>query len=216
MDKIEMKKTPETAVKETRAFSFEMRAARDDAHGDSVYGTPVVFNSATNMGSYDEVIDSTALDNADLTDVRFLVNHDTSMIPLARSRNNNENSTMQLIKNEGGLDIRVSLDTENNTEARNLYSAISRGDVSGMSFMFTVNDALWENLDSDHPVRHIRSIGRIFEVSAVTFPAYEATSIQARSDSEKALESALAALESARTEERKKELRKHILKERLS
>ena len=119
------------------------------------------------------------------------------MVPLARSRNNNANSTMQLERVEGGLNIRANLDTENNETARSLYSAVSRGDISGMSFMFTVRNEEWTDLDSDYPVRHITAIDRVCQVSAVIFSAYEATSIEARADVQ-ALESARAALESER------------------
>jgi phage head maturation protease len=66
-----------------------------------------------------------------------------------------------------------------------------------MSFMFTIDRDSWDDIESDHPTRHIRSIVRVFEVSAVTFPAYAQTSIQARGVSD-ALESAKESLESAR------------------
>lgn len=180
-----------------RKFDFEVRAEHDEKRGDYIVGRPIVYNSKTDIGYFYEIIESGALDKTDLKDVRFLVNHNTYMIPLARSRNNNQNSTMQLMVDEKGMCIRVYLDTENNTDAKNLYSAIKRGDISGMSFMFTINDEEWEGLDSDHPIRHIREIGKVFEVSAVTFPAYEDTEISARD--KKALESAKDALESART-----------------
>ena len=65
-----------------------------------------------------------------------------------------------------------------------------------MSFMFTIDGYEWENLESDHPTRRITSIGRIFEISAVTFPAYNSTSIEARS--EEMLDSIKRELESAR------------------
>ncbi len=184
--------------KEIRAFNFEVRAEENEAHGHFLTGQPIVFGSRTNLGWYDEIIEPEALDAADMKDVRFLVNHNTDMIPLARSRNNNENSTMQLmlVPNDG-LHIRVDLDTENNAEAKSLYSAVERGDLDGMSFMFTVDEDSWDEPESEHPTRHVRSISRIFEVSAVTFPAYEATSITARGLSE-ALDSAKESLESAR------------------
>ena len=124
----------------TRAYNFELRAENNDTHGDHIVGRPIVYNSKTNLGCFDEIIESGALDKANLKDVRFLVNHNTSMIPLARSRNNNKNSTMQMEVVKEGMDIRVNLDTENNTEAKNLYSAIKRGDITGMSFMFTIDD----------------------------------------------------------------------------
>ena len=191
--------------KEIRSFDFEVRADQNEEHGHFLTGRPIVYGSKTDLGWYDEIIKDGALDGADLRDVRFLVNHNTDMIPLARSRNNNSNSTMQLsVVNGEGMDIRVDLDTENNAEASSLYSAVSRGDISGMSFMFRVDADSWDDIDSDHPTRTIESISKVYEVSAVTFPAYEATSIQARGLSE-ALESAKASLESERAEKRARE-----------
>jgi hypothetical protein len=133
------------------------------------------------------------------------------MIPLARSRNNNENSTMQLSVGDDGMAIRVDLDIENNADARSLYSAVNRGDISGMSFMFTVDKDSWDDVDTDHPTRHIRSISRVFEVSAVTFPAYSQTSIQARGLSD-ALDSARESLESERIKRMELKLAKEKLK----
>ena len=197
--------------KEIRAFDFEVRAVQDEQHGNIITGQPIVYDQRTDLGAWDEIIDKDALSETDLRDVRFLVNHNTDMIPLARSRNNNENSTMQLSVGEEGMEIRVDLDTENNADARSLYSAVERGDISGMSFMFTVDKDAWDELDSEHPTRHIRSIGKVFEVSAVTFPAYSQTSITARGLSD-ALESAKESLESARAEKRKIERRKQKIR----
>lgn len=185
--------------KEIRMFRFEIRAENDEQHGDFITGRPIVFNARTDLGMWDEIIDAGALDETDLKDVRLLVNHNIDMIPLARSRNNNENSTMQMIVVEDGMDIRANLDTENNADAKSLYSAISRGDLDGMSFMFSVDGEKWEDLKSDHPVRHITKVSKVWEVSAVTFPAYEQTSIEARGLAD-ALESGKAALENARRE----------------
>ena len=184
-------------IKETRSLEFEVRAEENEQHGTHIMGTPIVFNQVTDLGWIREVIEPGALDTTDLKDVRFLVGHDTTSIPLARSRNNNANSTMQLSVNENGMDIRVDLDTENNPRAKELYSAVKRGDISGMSFMFTVDKDSWDDLETEQPLRRIRSIGRVFEVSAVAFPAYEGTNIQAASEGD-ALESVKASLESAR------------------
>ncbi|MBR4210175.1 MAG: HK97 family phage prohead protease [Lachnospiraceae bacterium] len=181
---------------EKRSYSFEVRA-EDGDQGSTITGRPIVYGSRTNLGPFDEVIEHGALDQADLTDVRFLINHDISRIPLARSRRNNGKSTMQFSVDQQGLNLDwVRLDTENNSDARALYSAVKRGDITGMSFMFSVDDEEWENIESDHPTRHILKIGSVVEVSAVTFPAYESTEINARSG--EALESARSALESAR------------------
>lgn len=201
----------EKLKKEIRAFNFEVRAEENDEHGHFLSGRPIVFGQRTDIGWYDEVIERGALDTTDLKDVRFLVNHNTDMIPLARSRNNNENSTMQLSVDDDGMGIRVDLDTENNADARSLYSAVNRGDISGMSFMFTVDKDSWDDVNTDHPTRHIRSIQNVLEVSAVTFPAYSQTSIQARGLSD-ALDSAKESLDSERarlaeTERKKQKIR---------
>lgn len=188
---------PKTEKKplEQRAYLFEVRAEENE-QGNIITGRPIVYNSRTDMGWFDEIIEAGALDQADLTDVRFLVNHDISRIPLARSRRNNGNSTMQLTVDNLGMSIWVLLDTENNSEARSLYSAVQRGDISGMSFMFRIDDEEWSEMESDHPTRHIRKISTVVEVSAVTFPAYDATEIYARS--KEALDSAREALEKAK------------------
>lgn len=188
--------------KEIRSFTFEVRANESEEHGHFLEGRPIVYESKTDLGWHDEIIQRGALADTDLKDVRFLVNHNTDMIPLARSRNNNENSTMQMVVDEDGMGIRVDLDIENNTEAKNLYSAVERGDIDGMSFMFQVDGDKWDDLDSDHPTRTITNIAKVFEVSAVTFPAYEATSIQARGLSD-ALDNAKTSLENAKAEMRK-------------
>lgn len=162
-----------------RNFTFEARAEHDE-RGDLIEGKPIVYDSMCDLGFMNEIIEKGALDDTDLKDVRFLVNHNLEMIPLARSRKNNKNSTMQLIPDENGLNIKTYLDTENNATARSLYSAVKRGDISGMSFLFSVEDEEWEDLDTDKPTRRIKSISSVVEVSAVTIPAYEDTEIYAR------------------------------------
>lgn len=181
-----------------RAFDAKFET-REDENG-IVTGRPVVLNSLTDLGWFDEVIDSGALRNTDLSDVRLCLNHDTSFV-YARSRRNNASSTMQISVDEIGLTFSASLDIEGSPKAQDFYAAIKRGDMDKMSFMFTIDGYEWENLESDHPTRHITSIGSIFEISAVTFPAYDTTSIEAR-DAE-TLESVKRDLERARAELRK-------------
>ena len=197
--------------KEIRAFNFEVRADQNEEHGHFLTGTPIVYDVRTDLGWYDEIIERGALDEADLKDVRFLINHNTDMIPLARSRNNNANSTMQLSVDDNGMNIRVDLDTENNAEAKSLYSAVERGDLDGMSFMFSVDGDKWDDAESDHPTRTITKLGKVFEVSAVTFPAYEQTSISARGLSD-ALDSAKESLESERAAKRAIDSRKQKIR----
>lgn len=180
---------------ERRSFTFEVRAKQDD-RGRYIEGRPIVYGKETVIGEmFREEICAGALDKADLKDVRLLVNHDTSKIPLARSRHNNKNSTMQLRVDKEGLWIRAYLDVENNAEAKALYSAVERGDITGMSFLFGITKERWEDLKKELPKRFIEEISTVVEVSAVTFPAYEDTEITARN--KEALESAKRALESA-------------------
>lgn len=198
---------------ENRSVLCEVRAENADEDNGIIEGRPVVYGSRTSISdgwdTWDEEIAPGALDRTDLNDIRFLVNHDLSKIPLARSRRNNGNSTMQLFTDSEGLRVRVQLDVKNNSDARALYSAVRRGDVSGMSFMFSVAADEWSNLDEGTPFRRITEIGSIVEVSAVTFPAYAATEIYARSKDapegersalEKARQQRAAALEKAEIE----------------
>ena len=193
--------------KEIRTFNFECRAEENEQHGTFITGTPIVFEQATDLGWCQETISRNALNGTDLRDVRFLIGHNTSMVPLARSRNNNENSTMQMTVTERGMEIRVDLDVQGNPRAAELYSAVKRGDISGMSFMFIVDKDSWADAESDYPKRTVEHIKTVLEVSAVAFPAYPQTDIQAASE-DVALDSAHASLESARkqlAEERAKQ-----------
>lgn len=185
---------------EQRSYTFDVLAEETES-GSIITGRPIVYESKTDLGIFDEIIERGALNKTDLTDVRFLVNHDISKIPLARSRRNNGNSTMQLTVDDNGMGIRVTLDTENNSEARALYSAVQRGDITGMSFLFSIRDEEWDGLDTDHPTRRIKDIGTVVEVSAVTFPAYDSTEISARCKG--ALDNARSALDKAKEQSEK-------------
>lgn len=169
---------------------------RDDAEPGRVAGQPVVLGVRTDLGWFDEIIERGALDETNLNDVRLCLNHDTSFV-YARSRRNNPNSTMQLSKDPNGLYCDAGLDISIPAH-HNLYGMIERGDIDKMSFMFSIDGEEWEDLETEHPTRHITKIGTIVEISAVTFPAYEETSIEISERSKEALESARSALESAR------------------
>lgn len=183
---------------ERRSYSFEVRSEKRDNGISRLSGQPIVYGSYTDIGGwYQEVIEPGALVGANLKDVPLLVNHDNRMIPVARSRNNTANSTMRLRIIETGLEMEADIDTERNMTARELDSAVDRGDLDGMSFAFSVDEERWDDLQSDYPTRHILRFGTIAEVSAVTWPAYSATSIYAR-NSREALDNARSALESAR------------------
>lgn len=148
----------------------------NEAGGMILEGTPIVFDTPTQIatpdGAYTEVIQAGALDNADLTDSRLLWAHDDTRVPLARTP-----KTMQFTVDESGLHMTAQLpDTE---AAREVYEAVKRGDVQGMSFAFTVapNGDTWSE---DGSTRTITQINKIFEVSVVPYPAYPQTSVEAR------------------------------------
>jgi len=192
------KNLPTKGISEKRAFSMPDLQANDE--GSVIQGHAAVFGQTTNMyGCWNETIARGAFDKTDFTDVLFSVNHDLSEIPLARSRNNNANSTLQLQVDDQGLNTRAVLDVENNSEAKALYGSVQRGDMNGMSFIFSVREDEWTGLDTDMPSRIITDIAKVYEVSAVSFPAYSGTDINARSASE--LESAKKVLEGARARE---------------
>ncbi|GIO36886.1 hypothetical protein J41TS12_17470 [Paenibacillus antibioticophila] len=178
--------------------SFALPDLRAESEGGIVRGHAAVFDQRVTIGGwFEEIIERTAFAKTDFRDVVMTVNHNLQNIPLARSRNNNANSTLQLSVDDAGLYIRAALDIENNSESRALHASIVRQDITGMSFIFIIRDAIWENLDSDMPTRRITDIARVIEVSAVSFPAYDGTDISARD--QETLESAKAALESARS-----------------
>ena len=158
----------------------EVRATEPTADGKDaliIVGTPIVYDTPTTindlLGSYTEVIKRGALDEADLTDSRLLVNHDLNRIPLARTP-----KTMQFNITDKGLEMRAELpDTE---EARTAYTAVKRGDLTGMSFAFTVPDG-GDSFDAKTNTRTITKIAKVYEVSLVNFPAYPTASAEARS-----------------------------------
>ena len=187
---------------ERRFYTFEPNAEKRDDGTAQISGRPIVYNSPTDIGGmFREIIMPGALDGADLRDVPLLVNHNSDMIPVARSRRNNGNSTMQLFTDTDGMGFTASLDVARNATAAELYSAVERKDISGMSFAFRVDDERWEGRETDYPTRYINRFSAIREISAVTFPAYDATEINARCKD--ALDSARAALERARQQSEK-------------
>ena len=190
-----------------RDFTANFRAAGADTEntGHIVEGLAAVYEQETHIvdcfGEFDEVIRAGAFNETNFDDVRLLVNHDFNGIALARSRRNNKSdkpNTMQLTVNEEGVHIKADLDTENNEQARALYSAISRGDMDGMSFCFYVaeENQRWTKRDGVL-FREILKVDTVIEVSAVNFPAYGGTNINSRSvDSDRrALDNARAVLD---------------------
>ncbi len=158
-------------VEETRDESGDQKSLR-------VRGYAILFNSPSErMGSIVETIDPRALDHhgeLNKLDVRFQGEHED--IALARTTN----GSLRLSKDQRGVMMEADLDPRRQ-DARDLYYAIERGDVSKMSFGFSI-DAGGETLteSEDGTLRaHVTRIKRLYEVSAVNFPAYSDTEISA-------------------------------------
>lgn len=209
-----MTKLPASNERAIRSFLFPDLTMTES--GNSIEGHAAVFGQTTSIGGmFFEVIERSAFDSCDFDDVLLFVNHDTSKIALARSRRNNGSSTMQLSVDDRGLLIKATLDPDGNRSAGELLSALKRGDIDGMSFMFLVKEALWENLDTDLPTRRITKIQKVYEVSAVNWPAYDGTDISARGSLESdrmALDNARAALDNAKNTKNELELLKAKLR----
>lgn len=154
--------------------SFEIRA---DKENEELYveGKACSFDEPTILYSfngvdYKEQIDSKAFEDAEMEDVIFNYNHGGKVV--ARTRND----TLELNVKGDGLYVEARLDgTE---EGRKLYEEIKGGYVDRMSFAFSVQE---DSYDTEKHLRTVRRIKRLYDVSAVDIPAYDSTSIAARS-----------------------------------
>ena len=177
--------SPQSPVVVRRSVPFENQPVKIEPLKGIIEGYPIVFEERTLIaGLWYEIIDTHALDESDLSDIKFFVNHNDAMIPLARHRRG-KRSTMDVAVDSKGMAINTQLDIENNSTARELCSAVTRGDVEDMSFAFgiMVSGEEWFDLDKPIPTRRITKISRVFEVSAVNDGAYPQTEIYARSAS---------------------------------
>lgn len=168
-------KKPSTDVMVSRSFA----EYSVDSEGN-ITGVPIVFEQPTDIcGMFEETIARGAISESALKDTAFFYNHDLNTKPLARTRTGKLKFAIEL----DGVHMVASVNRER-SDANDLYIAIQDGDVDGMSFLFRVDADEWTDLDTDYPKRRITKIGYVQEVSAVNYPAYTGTSINARSDSE--------------------------------
>jgi uncharacterized protein len=145
----------------------EVRAAGDDSL--VIEGYAANFDTETDLGYFRETIARGAFDDVLEDDVRLLLNHDGA--PMARTTN----GTLELSVDENGLKYRAALaDTQ---DGRDLYKLIKRGDISQSSFAFTISDEKWSE---DRSTRTVQKMGRLLDVSPVTYPAYATTTVSAR------------------------------------
>lgn len=167
------------AEKETRLINIEdftIERRDDGTDGLIVEGYAAVFNSTADIGGYfEETIAPTAFDGADMRDVPLKYNHSDVVPILARTRN----KSLTLTVDNKGLRIRAELlDT---TDGVDMYKRIKAGLIDKMSFAFTVKQDEWKYIEGGLDRRTILQFDRIFDVSVVDVPAYDETSIFARS-----------------------------------
>ena len=152
--------------------SFEIRASEET---NIIEGYAVVFDTAETMYEYDgiaykEEIRSGAFTKADMKDVVLNFNH--SGKPVARTKNN----TLELLIDQRGLFVKADL--SGTEEGRKLYEEVKGGYLDKMSFAFTINS---EEYNRDTRTRSVTEVKRLFDVAIVDIPAYESTSVMARS-----------------------------------
>lgn len=159
--------------KEIRNYSGDMQVSDD---GRLISGYAAVFDSRScNMGFY-EFIDQGAFDGViERSDVFATFNHSEDKV-LARS-NKGVGSLKLSIDNVG---LRYEFEAPNTDLGNSIVEYIKRGDLLASSFAFTVAKDSWEHIGDEY-IRHIQQIERLYDVSPVWTPAYEATSVSCRS-----------------------------------
>ncbi len=185
-----MSKTLEEKLNENRSYRntrpFEIREQEDGKMAVEGYAT--VFNEAYEIGSWDgwdgyrvillEKVDPSAFDKCDMKDVIMQYNHEGRVF--ART----SNGTLELATDQKGLKVFAQL--QGTEIGRQLYEEIQGGYTTKMSFGFIVRkDKREEETDDENRIRTITrtitDISKLFDVSAVSIPANDATEISARS-----------------------------------
>ncbi len=157
----------------------ELRAKKGDAPG--ITGIASVYDQDYDTGYFTETIAPGAFDDVlkSNPDIRGLFNHDPNNV-FARTTN----GTLRLKDTPQGLQF--DADMPDTQLGRDLPALIDRGDVTGCSFSFDVGDDDWQTQrdDKGEPTatrRVIKRFAKVYDVGPVTFPAYEGTSVSARS-----------------------------------
>ena len=139
------------------------------------YDTETVLYETESGFQYREVIEKGALDGADLSDVPFKYNHNDAVFIVARTRN----GSLILTPDDVGLKIEARF--INTQTGRDFFLMIQEGLIDKMSFAFTESSDYSEEYGENFVTHHVRSFRRIWDVSGVDIPAYDATEIYARS-----------------------------------
>lgn len=159
--------------KEIRKLDIQFRAEDSEDGKMKIKGYAAVFNSPETYG-YTEVIDSRAFDEADMSDVVLRYNHNDSFMVLARTRN----KSLNLEVDSRGLFMDATLQ-DDITEHRDIFNAIKSQLIDKQSFAFTVEE---DSYDYDTDTRTITKIGKVFDVSVVDQPFYNATDVSVARD----------------------------------
>lgn len=197
MEEKEMEITPQetrtNSEKEIRTFNVENLELRQEGEDNIVVGYGSVFNTLSNeLGGFREIIAEGAFDGRLNDDVRFLINHDG--LPLARTTN----GTLKLTTDERGLKYEAQV--ANTSLGRDLIELMKNGTVNQSSFAFVVEDDSWEVRDGIN-IRTVNKVSRLYDVSAVTYPAFEEASV------------ALRSMEAWQKEEEEKKMQENLEKE---
>lgn len=151
--------------------SSELRAGQGESIGQ-IAGYAIVWDTPSTNLPFVEVIQSGALDGVDLSKVLALYDHDFANV-LGRV----DSGTLKLDIDKHGLHF--TLDIPDTTLGHDVYTQIKNGNLSGLSFRFTIADGgeSWKNVNGK-PVRYISKIATMREISIVSVPAYDDTSVE--------------------------------------
>lgn len=154
--------------KEIRKLDIQFRAEDTDDGKMEIKGYAAVYDSPETYW-YTEQIAKGAFDDADMSDVVLRYNHNDNFMVLARTRN----KSLDLTVDDKGLlmDARLQDDI---SEHKNIFNAIKSGLIDKQSFAFTVDE---DTYDYDTDTRTITKIGKVFDVSVVDQPFYNATDV---------------------------------------
>lgn len=167
-----------TGNREIRTFvSSEMRVVRKDGESPKIVGHAAVFNSPTRIGFgswgfMESVAPGAFKESIKIDDIRALFNHDPNLV-LGR----NTAGTLELKEDKKGLEYEI--DPPDTQTARDLLESIDRKDITGSSFGFEVQEQRWTEHDDDIDERELLKL-KLFDVSPVTFPAYDDTDVSKR------------------------------------
>lgn len=138
----------------------------------------VVFDQPYYIDDYcEEIIDRHAFDNADMSDVRALIDHDSR---LCLGRRNENVQTLEFDIDDTGLYGKIQINPDD-IDALSLRARVLRGDVDQASFGFEESSVEYTDLPDGRLRRTVRGISKLWELSVCTFPAYEQTFVSARS-----------------------------------